>query len=143
VGQERWDKSASTHCAPRSTPLRPPLRHNHPLPAPSRLLPPDLALKGPTSITGMTEYGITHEETSSRSLVVTDVRSPRYQQRCTFSFMVISCFAAACPSGPEHEPLNHRMGGICSLCVVDSTRPLFHVTPRLGCHSHSASALKK
>jgi hypothetical protein len=38
--QERWDKSASTRCAPQSTPLRLPLRHNRPLPAPSRLLPP-------------------------------------------------------------------------------------------------------
>ena len=38
--QERWDKSASTRCAPQSTPLRLLLRHNRPLPALSRLLPP-------------------------------------------------------------------------------------------------------
>ena len=37
--QERWDKSALTRCAPQSTPLRLPLRHNRPLSAPSRLLP--------------------------------------------------------------------------------------------------------
>jgi hypothetical protein len=46
--QERLDKSALTRCAPQSTPLRLPLRHNRPLPAPSRLLTPlDLALEGP------------------------------------------------------------------------------------------------
>jgi hypothetical protein len=38
--QERWDKSALTRCAPQSALLRLPLRHNHPLPVPSRLLPP-------------------------------------------------------------------------------------------------------
>src|SRR5271155_4250749 len=38
--QERWDKSALTRCAPRSTHLRQPLRHNRPLPPPPKLLPP-------------------------------------------------------------------------------------------------------
>src|ERR1700722_7142735 len=59
--QERWDKSALTRCAPRSTPLQLPLRHNRPLPTPSRLLPPLTSPLGAlgtlaklTSVTGIT-----------------------------------------------------------------------------------------
>src|SRR5271169_962448 len=61
--QERWDKSALTRCAPRSTPLRLPLRHNRSLPAPSRLLPPLTSpsralgtLAKLTSVTGITVF---------------------------------------------------------------------------------------
>src|SRR5271155_5930960 len=53
--QERWDKSALTRCAPQSTPLRLPLRHNRPLPAPLEATTPlDLASRALGALVNLT-----------------------------------------------------------------------------------------